>query len=217
MKGKSESCSLVSDCLWAYQLYSPRNSPGQNTGVGSLSLLQEIFPTQGSNPGLPHCRRILHQLSHKGSPRIPEWVAYPFSSKSSQPRNQTRVSCIVGGFFTSWATRKALFTPSVQFSSVAQSCPTLCNPVNLPLESPLFSNPDHSMQSPRSPPATLIDTWPHHTPRTHQEDMPMDGQAHRPLPWLGLLMSCQPPLPNYILEISNAKVPLNHQCPSTWI
>ena len=46
----------------------PWNSPGQNTGVGSLSLLQGIFPTQGSNPGLPHCRRILYQLSHKGSP-----------------------------------------------------------------------------------------------------------------------------------------------------
>ena len=72
------------------------NSPGQNTGVGSLSLLQGIFPTQGSNPGLPHCRWILYQLSHKGSPRILEWVAYPFSSGSSQPRNQTRVSCIAG-------------------------------------------------------------------------------------------------------------------------
>ena len=45
---------------------SPWNSPGQ-TRVGSLSLLQRIFPTQGSNPGLPHCRQILYQLSHKGS------------------------------------------------------------------------------------------------------------------------------------------------------
>ena len=50
-------------------LYSPWNSSGQNTEVGSLSLLQGIFPTQGSNPGLPHCRQILYQLSHKGSPR----------------------------------------------------------------------------------------------------------------------------------------------------
>ena len=48
-------------------MYTPWNSPGQNTGVGSLSLLQGIFPTQGSNPGLPHCRRILYQLSHQGS------------------------------------------------------------------------------------------------------------------------------------------------------
>ena len=73
---------------------------GQNTGVGSLSLLQGIFPIPGSNPGLPHCRQILYQVSHKGSPRILEWVAYPFFSGSSQPRNRTGVSCIAGGFFT---------------------------------------------------------------------------------------------------------------------
>ena len=48
------------------------SSPGQNTGVGSLSLLQGIFPTQGSNPGLPHCGQILYQLSHKGSPNCPQ-------------------------------------------------------------------------------------------------------------------------------------------------
>ena len=48
----------------------------------AFPLLQEIFPTQGSNPGLPHCRRILYHLSHKGSPRILEWVAYPFSRSS---------------------------------------------------------------------------------------------------------------------------------------
>ena len=77
------------------------NSPGQNTGMGSHSLLQRIFPTQGSKPGLLHCRRIPYQLSHKGSPRILEWVAYPFSRGSSQPRNRTGVSCIAGGFFTS--------------------------------------------------------------------------------------------------------------------
>ena len=52
------------------KLYSPWNSPGQNTGVGRLSLLQGIFPTHGSNPGLPHCRWILYQLSHKGSPNL---------------------------------------------------------------------------------------------------------------------------------------------------
>ena len=79
------------------------NFAGQNTGVGSLSLLQGIFPTQGSNPGLPHCRRVLYQLSHKRSPRILEWVAYSFSSGSSWPRNWTRVSCIAGRFFTNWA------------------------------------------------------------------------------------------------------------------
>ena len=50
-------------------------SPRKNTGVGSLSLLRGILPTQGSNSALPHCRWILYQLSHKGSPRILEWVA----------------------------------------------------------------------------------------------------------------------------------------------
>ena len=79
----------------------------QNTGVGSLSLLQGIFPTQGLNPGLPHCRQILYQLSHKRSPGKLEWVAYPFSSGSFRPRNRTRVSCILGGFFTNWAIREA--------------------------------------------------------------------------------------------------------------
>ena len=63
-------------------------SPGQNTEVGSLSLLQGIFLVQGSNPGFPHCRQILYQLSHKGSPRVVEWIAYPFSSRSSRPRNE---------------------------------------------------------------------------------------------------------------------------------
>ena len=82
------------------------DSPGKNTGVGCLALLQGIFPTQGSNPGLPNFRWILYCLSHQGTPRILEWVAYSSSRGSSLPRNLTRVSCIAGGFFTSWATRK---------------------------------------------------------------------------------------------------------------
>ena len=61
---------LMSDSLQPHGLYSRWNSPGQNTGMGSLFLLHGIFPTQGSNPGLPHCRRILCHLSHKGSRRI---------------------------------------------------------------------------------------------------------------------------------------------------
>ena len=80
----TQSCRTLCDpmdCSW--------NSPGQNTGVGSLSLLQGIFPTYGSNPGFPHCRWTLYQLSHQGSPRIMEWVAYSFSSRSSRLRNQT--------------------------------------------------------------------------------------------------------------------------------
>ena len=98
---------------------SPWNSPGQNTGVGSLSLLQGIFPTQGSNAGLPHCRWILYQLSHKGSPRILEW-AFPFSSGSFWPRNQTRVFCIVGRFFTNWATRDLNFKNEINLETVSQ-------------------------------------------------------------------------------------------------
>ena len=99
----SESCSVVSDSLRPHGLYSPWNSPGQNTGVGSHSLVKEIFPAQGLNPGLPHCRRILLSAEPQESPRILEWVAYPFSSRSSWPRNQTGVSCIAGGLFTNWA------------------------------------------------------------------------------------------------------------------
>ena len=66
----SESHSVVSDSLRPHGLYSPWNSPGQNIGVGSLSLLQQIFPTQGSNPGLLHCRGILLPAKPQGSPRI---------------------------------------------------------------------------------------------------------------------------------------------------
>ena len=106
---ESESHLVVSDSLRPQGLDSPWNSPGQNTGMGSLSLLQGSFPIQGLNAGLPHCRHILYQLSHKGSQRILEWVTYPFSSWSSWPRNQTGVSCITGRFFTNWAIRE---TPS---------------------------------------------------------------------------------------------------------
>ena len=59
------SHSVMSNSLWPHGLYSPWNSPGQNTRVGSLSLLQGIFPTQGLSPGLLHCRWILYQLSHR--------------------------------------------------------------------------------------------------------------------------------------------------------
>ena len=88
----AQSCLTLCDSMGC----SPWNSSGQNTGVGSLFLLQGVFPIQGLNLGLPHCSQILYQLSHKGNPRILEWVAYPFSSGSSPPRSQTRVSCIVG-------------------------------------------------------------------------------------------------------------------------
>ena len=65
----SKSCSVISDSLQPCELYSPRNSPGQNTEMGSLSLLQGIFPTQGSNPGLPHCRQIFLPAEPQGKPK----------------------------------------------------------------------------------------------------------------------------------------------------
>ena len=78
----SESHSVVSNSLQPCGLYSPWNSPGQNTGVGSLSLLQEIVPTQGSDPGVPHCRQILYQLSHQGSPYSSTFI-YSYHYQSS--------------------------------------------------------------------------------------------------------------------------------------
>ena len=87
---ENESCSVVSDSLQPHELYSPWNSPGQNTSVDSLSLLHGIFPTQELNWSLLHCRRILYQQSHQGIPRILEWAAYPFCSGSSRPRNRTQ-------------------------------------------------------------------------------------------------------------------------------
>ena len=110
-KRKSESHSVMLDSLWPHGLYSSWNSPGQNTGVGSLSPLQGSSKPRGqTHVSYISCigRQILYQLSHKGSPRILEWVAYPFSSVSSRPRDWTRVSCIAGGFFTNWAIREVL-------------------------------------------------------------------------------------------------------------
>ena len=81
--------------------YSPWNSPDQYTEVGSLSLLQGIFLKPGIEPRSPTLRVTLYQLSQQGSPRILQWVAYPFSSRASRPRNHTVVFYIAGGFFTS--------------------------------------------------------------------------------------------------------------------
>ena len=89
---KSESCSVLSDSLRPHGVLSPWNSPGTNTGVGSLSCLQGIFPTQGLNPGLPHCRQILYQLSHQGSPRNPAGS----SLNSTSPRLDSSLFPLAG-------------------------------------------------------------------------------------------------------------------------
>ena len=99
---ESESRPVVSDIVRPHGVYSPWNSLGQNTGVGSLSLLQnesEICSVV-SDSLQPYVHGILQA-------RILEWVAFPFSRGSSQPRDRTQVYCIAGGFFTTWATGKA--------------------------------------------------------------------------------------------------------------
>ena len=116
------SRSVATNSLRPHGLCGWWNSLGQNTRVGSLSLLQGIFPTPGSNPGIPNCRWILYQLSHKGRPRIVEYVAYPFSSGSSWPRNRTGVSSTAGGLFTNWAMREELCL-LVKFISIKRRPP----------------------------------------------------------------------------------------------
>ena len=98
----AQSCLTLCDPMDGSPLGSPGHddSPDKNTGVSCHFLLQGIFPTHGSNPGIPHCRQILYHLSHQGSPNILQWEAYPFSRGTSQPRNRTG-SPIANGFFTS--------------------------------------------------------------------------------------------------------------------
>ena len=88
----------MSDSLLPHGLYNPWNSAGQNTGVDSLSLLQGIFPNQGLNPGFPHCRWILYQLSRKGSP------SKGLKKKKKSLLFLRRVNCATQGWgvSTSW-------------------------------------------------------------------------------------------------------------------
>ena len=127
----AQSCPTLK---WPYglqptRLLCPWNSLGENTEEGCHFLLQGIFLTQGLNPGLPYCRQILYQLSHQGSPRILEWVAYAFSSGASRPRNLTGVSCSAGRFFTSWTTREVSWVHYALFSirrpsQISSTCPS---------------------------------------------------------------------------------------------
>ena len=103
-KWKSLSCVWLFVTPWTIQ-FMEISRPKYWSGY--LSLLQGIFPTQGLNPGLPHCSQILYQLSHKRSPRILEWVAFLFCSRSSQPRNWTGVSYTAGEFFINCTLREA--------------------------------------------------------------------------------------------------------------
>ena len=98
--------SVVSYSLWLRGVHIAHQTP-LFMGILQARILEwGIFPTQGSNPGPLHCRRTLCHLSHRGSPRIFEWVAYPFSRGYSQPRSWTMVSSTAGQIFTSWTTRE---------------------------------------------------------------------------------------------------------------
>ena len=101
------SRSVIPNSLQPHGLYPSvhGDSPGKNAGVGYHALLQGIFPTQGTNLGLPHCRQIHF------CPRIPEWMAYTFFRATSRHRNWTGVSCTAGGFFISRTTREAQESP----------------------------------------------------------------------------------------------------------
>ena len=92
LESESETCSVMSNSLRPYELYSSWNLPGQNTGMSSLSPLQGIFPTQGSNPGLPHCRQILYQ----SQPKI--LYAMKISLKGERSKERSRLYQI----FKSW-------------------------------------------------------------------------------------------------------------------
>ena len=124
---ESESHSVVSDSLQPPGPYSPRNSPDQNTRVGSLSLLQGIFPTQGLNLGLPHCRWILYQLRHQGSPKREEGKCCDslFPLLSPCARDPIRVSytlpCNVLLYFT-WVSVTWGNAPSNNFDGWVEEC-----------------------------------------------------------------------------------------------
>ena len=102
-RSESESCSVVSDSLWPHILYSPWNTLGQNTGVRNLSLLWGIFPIEPRSPALQ-----ADSLPAEPQGKFKNTGAGSLSllSRSSQPRNQTRVSCTAGRFFINWTMRK---------------------------------------------------------------------------------------------------------------
>ena len=108
MKAKSLSRVGLLATPWTVAYHAPRpwDFPGKSTEVGCHFLLQRIYPTQGSNLDLLHCRQMLHHLSHQWS-----------------------VFTSVVNVYLSNKCNNYTFT-SVQFSSVAQSCPTVCDPMN---------------------------------------------------------------------------------------
>ena len=126
--------------------------------MGCHDLLQGTVSIEGLNPGLLHCRLILYYMNYQGSPRILEWVAYPFSRGTSCPKNWTGVSCIGGGFFTTWDTREDHHMTSV--SSVQFSHSVVSN-----------SSQSHGLQH-AGPPC------PSQTPRVYSNSWPLSQWCH---------------------------------------
>ena len=95
---KSESRSVVSNSLQPHSLNSSWTSLDQTIGVGSPSLLQRIFPTQGLNPGLPHCRQILYKLSYQGSPSTYNGIVFSFNMEGNHVThsNMDESTCHLG-------------------------------------------------------------------------------------------------------------------------
>ena len=128
------SRSVVYDSLRPHGLYPTRflcpwGFSRQEYWSGLPALLHRICPTQGRNPGPPHCRWILYHLSHWGSPWIQ--VAYSFSRVTFQCRNWTRSSWTASGFFTNWATREALFPHSQGYFYLSPAPASSCDDPNL--------------------------------------------------------------------------------------
>ena len=118
------SRSVMSDSLWPHglqptRLLRPWDFPGKSTGLGCHCLLQEIFPTQGLNPGLPHCRETLYHLSHQGRPG------------RGTHNKSLKTSWEVSGFVPVYSGGWRASTWSV--CSATQSCPLLCDPMSCKL------------------------------------------------------------------------------------
>ena len=120
---------LVTQSYLTLHFFVYGDSLGKNARVSCHVLLQGMFPTQGSNIGLLHCRWILYHLSHQGSQRILEMVACSFSRGSFWPRNWTGVSCIAHNLITSWDTREDPCKVGIQLNSLEpfleKNCPFL--------------------------------------------------------------------------------------------
>ena len=133
----SESQSVVSNSLQPRRLYSPWNSPGHNTAVGSLSLLQGIFPSQGSNPGLPPCRWILYQLSSQrfihiaATERVKLLLMAEEHSSVHKPRFLTQLGRVLGLLHVSAVVNSAPVNNAIRWDS--PGCCGMC------LNSPLLS------------------------------------------------------------------------------